>query len=303
MRALVALTTLAACVAHAHQLTRDAPYHNILSPIGTKGPIKHLLTCSQSLGPTKCLTALSAWRAKKAIEYLDRGLLPSNTSNIEQFPWEEYSNTSSDQINTQLCEGTEKLLHYKTLSFTMIPGYRLELKSKENGKINVDVLKNEITTARGSKLKKQFYNIVPILLIPGLIMAAVLPFVLPAMKLATVATVMLNNMALTGAVFTLLRDNAFNDHSRPKVKYINAGWKNEEELYHVHEHEHSDYEAYSSDSNIDSIDHDFGNVKVVGDYSQNEHTKLPEHWLKNYKDHGDHVELSIQYEPHKRRRE
>lgn len=77
------------------------------------------------------------------------------------------------------------------------------------------------------KLQKQFYNILPLLILPGLIMSAILPFVLPALKLMTVGVVMLNNMALTGAVFTLLRNNAFSDKYEHKIIYVNEGYKNE----------------------------------------------------------------------------
>lgn len=38
---------------------------------------------------------------------------------------------------------------------------------------------------------------------------------------------MMNQMALTGAIFTLLRNNAFNDKYDKKVIYINSGYKNE----------------------------------------------------------------------------
>lgn len=77
------------------------------------------------------------------------------------------------------------------------------------------------------KWRKKFYNIVPFLLLPGLIMAAILPFVLPALKMTTVAVGMLNNMALSGAIFTLLRNNAFNDRYDKKVIYVNEGYDNE----------------------------------------------------------------------------
>lgn len=67
----------------------------------------------------------------------------------------------------------------------------------------------------------------PLLLLPGLIMSAVLPFILPSLKMMTLAAGMLNNMALTGAVFTLLRNNAFNDNYRKKIIYVNDGYIND----------------------------------------------------------------------------
>lgn len=77
------------------------------------------------------------------------------------------------------------------------------------------------------KMQKKFYGILPLLLLPGLIMSAILPFVLPALKLMTVGAVMINNMALSGAVFTLLRNNAFSDKYEHKIIYANEGYKNE----------------------------------------------------------------------------
>lgn len=75
--------------------------------------------------------------------------------------------------------------------------------------------------------KKAFYRIVPMLLIPPLIMSAILPFVLPAMKILILWTGMINQMALMGAIFTLMRNNAFQDSYEKKVIYVNDGYKNE----------------------------------------------------------------------------
>lgn len=79
------------------------------------------------------------------------------------------------------------------------------------------------------------------LLLPGLIMSAILPFVLPALKLMTVGVGILNNMALTGAVFTLLRNNAFSDKYEHKIIYANEGYKNEK-LWPVHMQDESQFE-------------------------------------------------------------
>lgn len=78
-------------------------------------------------------------------------------------------------------------------------------------------------------------------MIPGLIMSAILPFVLPALKLMTMGAVMINNMALSGAVFTLLRNNAFSDKYEHKIVYLNEGYKNEK-LSPVYLHDESHLE-------------------------------------------------------------
>ncbi|XP_026752206.2 uncharacterized protein LOC113512505 [Galleria mellonella] len=271
MRALAALTTVIAwCFALALTETRSresiSPF--LLNVLGfkTQKPVHRIIACAKTLGPTKCLSALSAWRAKNAIDAFkrDRGTQFNLTSDVERFPWEQYTNTTEEQLYSELCSGTEKLLQYRTLKFTLVPGYTFKLDSKGNGTLGVDILRsNEIETARGS-MKKKFYNIVPYLLLPGLIMSAILPFVLPAMKLMTIGAVMLNNMAFTGAVFTLLRNNAFNDKYEYKVKYINAGYTNEH-LTYEHDDAHSDhynhYDFKHSGSHLNDVIDDHGHFE------------------------------------------
>lgn len=116
------------------------------------------------------------------------------------------------------------------------------------------------------KLRKQFYRIAPLLLIPGLIMSAILPFVLPALKMSVVAVGMLNNMALSSAVFTLLRNNAFDDRYEKKVVYVNAGWRNKKP--HLHEEEtqfHDVYEHVNDNNNHFNHVLDNEHQEVVGE--------------------------------------
>lgn len=93
------------------------------------------------------------------------------------------------------------------------------------------------------KAKKLLSSLLPLLALPGLIMAAILPFFLPALKLLTLKAVMLNNMALSGAIFTLLRNNAFNDKYEHKIIYTNEGYKNEKHYAHQQFEHHDEHYA------------------------------------------------------------
>lgn len=108
-------------------------------------------------------------------------------------------------------------------------------------------------------------------------MSAVLPFVLPALKLMTVAVGVLNNMALTGAVFTLLRNNAFTDYNH-KILYVNSGYKNEmKEPVHFEEEPapvHENYDTYYAESNA----YDQG----LGDFNKHEGVSLNSNWVSQY---------------------
>ncbi|KOB75263.1 Uncharacterized protein OBRU01_07945 [Operophtera brumata] len=234
--------------------------------------IRNIVDCAWTLGPAKCLNALSSWRAEKALTHASIQSILSD--DLEQFPWKKYRNSTDEELHSQLCDETERLLRRKSLSLTMIPGYRFELLSKGNGTLNVDVYKDaDSGSGRGmKKLKKTFYKIIPLLVLPGLIMSAILPFVLPALKMMTLAAGMINNMAFTGAVFTLLRNNAFNDKYQHRVIYVNEGYKNEK-LAHF-KHAHDELENYEESKD------DF----VIGDDNGGAIEEMPLNsgWIQQY---------------------
>lgn len=131
------------------------------------------------------------------------------------------------------------------------------------------------------KMTKKFYNILPYLMVPGLIMSAILPFVLPALKLMTVAVGMLNNMALSGAVFTLLRNNAFShDNYEKRIIYLNEGYKNEKmtPVYFEHVDVPDDVGSEYSSSNIHSVT---SNIKGMNVETIEELPPNPE-WIKQF---------------------
>lgn len=146
MRPLTALLIVAACqcvYAHQHPRTsRQLLQTTLHSLLGQHyHPIQRIFSCSHELGPTKCLSALSVWRAERAIEAFAQN--PAKqfnlTEDVEQFPWKKYSNVSDEQLYTQLYDDTTKLLRYRSLAFDTIPGYNVKLGSKENGTMRVDI--------------------------------------------------------------------------------------------------------------------------------------------------------------------
>lgn len=144
MRALAAIVMLAVCScrSHAHQtydLSRLFPAFGIPN----HGPVHRLLACSQKIGPSKCLSALSLWRAEKAVKKFEGNQLPqfNVTADVERFPWEKYSNRSDEDLYSELCDGAEKLLRHRPLSL-QVSGYTLDLESKGDGRLNVNVLKS-----------------------------------------------------------------------------------------------------------------------------------------------------------------
>ncbi|CAH2245029.1 jg17426 [Pararge aegeria aegeria] len=224
MRASAAILFFAAwpCFIHAQNTRSRENSPNFANGINEN--LSRLVPCVKNLGLSKCMGAYGAWRAERSLEADVHEPL-----NSERFPWQRFYNVSDDTLYEKLCDATERLLQRRALKLHLNQEYSLQLGVTGNGSLNVDVLKGDIATGRSSmkKFEKYFYELVPFILLPGLLMSAVLPFLLPTLKMMTIGAGMLNNMALTGAVFTLLRNNAFNDKYEKKVIYLNNGYLND----------------------------------------------------------------------------
>ncbi|XP_022814813.1 uncharacterized protein LOC111348437 [Spodoptera litura] len=297
MRPLTALLIVAACqcvYSHQHSRTsRQLLQTTLHSLLGQHyHPIQRIFSCSHELGPTKCLSALSVWRAERAIKAFAQnpGKQFNLTEDVEQFPWKKFSNVSDEQLYTQLYDDTTKLLQYRSLGFDMIPGYNVKLGSKENGTMRVDIYTSDTAeTGRSStkKLQKMFHKYAPFLLVPGLVVSAIIPFILPGLKMMTLMVGMMNSMALMGATFTILRNNAFNDKYQHKVIYVNSGYENEKHFAATNneEHIHTDHYGmvYDETKNhpqqaSNALGVEFDNMESLPPFALN-----PD-WLKAYSD-------------------
>ncbi|XP_023935407.2 uncharacterized protein LOC112043947 [Bicyclus anynana] len=222
MRASAAILFFAAwpCFIHAQNTRSRENGRNFA--YGINENLIRIVPCVKNLGLSKCVAAYGAWRAEKSLN-------PLESLNSERFPWQRYYNVSDDVLYTDLCDRAERLLQRRPLELHLNQDYSLQLGVTGNGSLNVDVLKSDMISGRSSmkKLEKYFYELVPFMVLPGLLMSAVLPFFLPTLKMMTLGAGLLNNMALTGAVFTLLRNNAFNDKYEKKVIYLNDGYLND----------------------------------------------------------------------------
>lgn len=278
MRTITALrftVLLAAChciLAYDHSHTpRQIIKETIHALLGEKSKsVSRIVSCTESLGLSKCFSALAVWRADRALKVFNENSMNrfNLTEDVEKFPWKEYANITNEDLQIQLLDCTQKLLQYQPLTFD-VSGYSAKLQSKGNNSVSIDIQKADEFEGRGSmkKLQKQFYKYVPFLMAPGLFLSAILPFALPSLKMMVMMVGMMNNMALVSAIFTLLRNNAFNDKYQHRVIYTNNGYKNEK-LRHAssdnEEHIHTDH------------------IGILYD----DHTHLPEkpspHFVDNY---------------------
>ncbi|KAF2879889.1 hypothetical protein ILUMI_26284 [Ignelater luminosus] len=93
---------------------------------------------------------------------------------------------------------------------------------------------NKDVIARKMKSKMSMKNMIPFMLVPGLLLAGIMPWVIPKLKMLVMAVGMLNQMAFTGALFSLVRGYVFDSAPNEHIFYINHGYLNEK--HHQHKH-------------------------------------------------------------------
>lgn len=152
MRAIAALLLLASCcvIAASHDALQNHVFEFITDKLtdkvsGRNQWPKKAINCAAHLGIGKCIKVFSVWRAEKALSLyaIDKNTDLNVTKDLERFDWENFSNTTDEDLRERLADGAAKLLRYKSLSLTMIPGYKLELDSKRYGTLSVDVCAGE----------------------------------------------------------------------------------------------------------------------------------------------------------------
>lgn len=88
-----------------------------------------------------------------------------------------------------------------------------------------------IAEGRGH-IKKMMMN--PYMMIPQLIALGFAPIVLANLKMMVMSALTMNNMALNAAIFMTIRNMVFGP--RPKVKYVNYGYRDRRPHHHHHHH-------------------------------------------------------------------
>ncbi|XP_044743672.1 uncharacterized protein LOC123305899 [Chrysoperla carnea] len=75
-------------------------------------------------------------------------------------------------------------------------------------------------------------NIMPILLIPSVISTTFLPLMLPGIKMMVMFVMMINQMAFSMALMSLIRGMIFGPRVEDEIVYVNKGYQNEKKHHH-----------------------------------------------------------------------
>lgn len=91
---------------------------------------------------------------------------------------------------------------------------------------------NSEVSERQLKMKTSASNVVALLFIPAMWIAGMMPWVLPGIKMVVMFVTMMNNMAFSSALFSLIRGYLFDTRPEDHVIYLNYGYKNGQQQGH-----------------------------------------------------------------------
>lgn len=122
----------------------------------------------------------------------------------------------------------------------------LVIRTVSGGNNSVDVI---FSVASGGgevserKMKMSTSNILALLFIPAMWIAGMMPWILPGVKMAVMMVTMMNNMAFSTALFSLIRGYLFDTRPDDHVVYLNYGYKNGQ---HGQSHDNSNVINYKN---------------------------------------------------------
>lgn len=84
---------------------------------------------------------------------------------------------------------------------------------------------NSEVSERKLKMKMSKTNVLALLFIPAMWIAGMMPWILPGIKMAAMMVAMMNNMAFSSALFSLIRGYLFDTQKEDHIVYLNYGYK------------------------------------------------------------------------------
>lgn len=94
---------------------------------------------------------------------------------------------------------------------------------------------NSEVSGRKMKMKMSTSNVVAMLFIPAMWIAGMMPWILPGIKMVVMMVTMMNNMAFSSALFSLIRGYLFDTRPEDHIVYLNYGYKNGHNHHHNNE--------------------------------------------------------------------
>ncbi|XP_021694418.1 uncharacterized protein LOC110674672 [Aedes aegypti] len=171
-------------------------------------------------------------------------LLPSYKRPDNKLFEERLLQLNSTEVDRRINQGLALLFNERQVDIKFLPGFELQIKPSDSDTLEFSIQKqlseNDSSEGRSGdekgkdrdrnknkgtrKVMKHLLRFgVPAVLLPSMLLAGVLPMMLPVLKFATVFTSLVNHAALAAAVMYLAKQHAQEQEEKQTV-YFNAGY-------------------------------------------------------------------------------
>jgi len=225
-----------------NQMINDERNENVLSYVKTSIPIR-IFKCMQRLNILKCMKIFILQRMERTPTYANSGNLTvdfldqilsnnpidgetTNDDSLDKF----YVQMPEVELNDRLVKSFQRFFHDREIKLHFIPGMVVKVVPNQENALNLSLKRGANTWLESSGRKKNSpgeYLLqlgVPAVLMPAILMGTILPFILPALKFATIFSGLVNHAALLSAFAFVAKQQAFSPDSI-KHLYYNPGYR------------------------------------------------------------------------------
>ncbi|XP_052863747.1 uncharacterized protein LOC128270388 [Anopheles cruzii] len=137
---------------------------------------------------------------------------------------------NGSDVNERIDRGLRLLFNERIVDLQLVPGLAVRLTPSGSDQLEFSVKKalavvdGEVGRDKAKKGLKTVLQLgVPLILLPSMLLAGILPMVLPVLKFATIFSSIVNHAALAAAIMYLAKQHAAEQESKQTV-YFNAGY-------------------------------------------------------------------------------
>ncbi|KAL9700697.1 hypothetical protein quinque_004138 [Culex quinquefasciatus] len=163
-------------------------------------------------------------------------LLPSYQQPDNKLFEDRLLKLNSSEVDRRINVGLALLFNERQFDLKFLPGFGLRITPTEGNTLEFSIRNQLMTTPAQTPPKRDAVVVettrivtvmlgVPIVLLPTMLLASVMPMMIPVLKFATFFTSFVNHAALAAAVMYLARQHAQEQEEKQTV-YFNAGYNN-----------------------------------------------------------------------------
>lgn len=207
--------------------------NNTVNDIDSEWPVK-VIKCFENQHVLKCFKTLLEEKSRTKREEADEAREQSSSAEILTInKITTLMDTWRKSLTVHLQQEVAGFLRQENVTSI----YSLAMKyfgTKNNtSDVQPETDNNNEVIARKMKSKMNMKNMIPFMLVPGLLLAGIMPWVIPQLKMMVMAVGILNQVAFTSALFSLVRGYVFDTVPNEHIFYVNHGYSNEKD-HHQH---------------------------------------------------------------------